>query len=145
MVYFIGGVTWMEIAALRFLNSRSDFPFTIVVATTKLVNGNTFLRAILPEVDNRLGKSPHVIAAVFEAIEGMIVALGPIKILQSRVSARERVRAVDVDSVVQFPVHVADSTSGMVEALEDVLENLDRSERDEHTLDRFEDRGDHVR
>ena len=56
MVYFIGGVTWMEIAALRFLNSRSDFPFTIVVATTKLVNGNTFLRAILPEVDNRLGK-----------------------------------------------------------------------------------------
>ena len=31
-------------------------PLTIVVATTKLVNGNTFLRAILPEVDNRLGK-----------------------------------------------------------------------------------------
>ena len=56
MVYFIGGVTWMEIAALRFLNSRSDFPFTIVVATTKLVNGNTFLRSILPEVENRLGK-----------------------------------------------------------------------------------------
>ena len=74
LVYFIGGITYMEVAALRFLNTQRDceshlcdhlvvfsgadqnnapvslrraVPFTIVIATTKLINGTTFLKSLL--------------------------------------------------------------------------------------------------
>lgn len=46
MVYFVGGLTFMEIAALRFLSKRPSFPFHIVCCTTKIVNGSTFLRSL---------------------------------------------------------------------------------------------------
>jgi len=42
-VFFIGGVTFMEIAALRFLSDKPDFPFSILICTTKIVNGNTLM------------------------------------------------------------------------------------------------------
>ena len=45
--YYIGGVTFMEIAALRFLSAKPDFPFRIIVCTTKVVNGNTLLKTLL--------------------------------------------------------------------------------------------------
>ena len=45
--YYVGGVTFMEIAALRFLSAKPDFPFRIIVCTTKLVNGNTLLKTLL--------------------------------------------------------------------------------------------------
>ncbi|CAN0388709.1 unnamed protein product [Ectocarpus sp. 8 AP-2014] len=54
LVYFIGGVTYMEIAALRFLNAQREFPFEIVTATTKITNGEEFLETLLPDFDNRL-------------------------------------------------------------------------------------------
>ena len=41
LVFFIGGVTFMEISALRFIGRTS--PYDIVIATTKLVNGNTLI------------------------------------------------------------------------------------------------------
>ena len=49
LVYFIGGVTFMEIAALRFLSTQPDFPFRIVICTTKLINGDTFLQSLVSE------------------------------------------------------------------------------------------------
>ena len=51
VVYFIGGVTFAEIAALRFLSEKADFPYRIIVCTTKLVNGNTLMKSLLHEWD----------------------------------------------------------------------------------------------
>jgi len=46
-VYFVGGVTFMEIAAMRFLSSRPNFPYRIVCITTKIINGKTLLQSLL--------------------------------------------------------------------------------------------------
>eukprot|EP00550_Attheya_septentrionalis_P005748 CAMPEP_0198283006 /NCGR_PEP_ID=MMETSP1449-20131203/2702_1 /TAXON_ID=420275 /ORGANISM="Attheya septentrionalis, Strain CCMP2084" /LENGTH=861 /DNA_ID=CAMNT_0043979461 /DNA_START=78 /DNA_END=2663 /DNA_ORIENTATION=- len=46
MVYFVGGVTFMEIAALRFLSKLESYPFHIVICTTNIINGNTFLQSL---------------------------------------------------------------------------------------------------
>eukprot|EP00752_Nemacystus_decipiens_P003730 g3436.t1 len=54
LVYFIGGVTYMEIAALRFLNKQREFPYDIVIATTKIANGDEFLGTLMPNFDNCL-------------------------------------------------------------------------------------------
>ncbi|GIZ02713.1 vacuolar protein sorting-associated protein 33A [Caerostris extrusa] len=43
LVFFLGGVTYAEISALRFLSQQDDAPMEYIVATTKLVNGKTFL------------------------------------------------------------------------------------------------------
>jgi hypothetical protein len=45
-VVFLGGITFMEIAALRFLSKRSTFPYHIIMVTTKVINGNTLLRSL---------------------------------------------------------------------------------------------------
>eukprot|EP00947_MAST-08B_sp_MAST-8B-sp1_P000483 g483.t1 len=54
LVYFIGGVTFMEISALRLLSLRDDCNYEIIVATTKLVNGNTLMQTLLHDVENKL-------------------------------------------------------------------------------------------
>ena len=46
MVLYVGGVTYLEIAALRFLSKRSSFPYHIIICTTKIINGNTALRSL---------------------------------------------------------------------------------------------------
>lgn len=46
MVLFVGGVTYMEIAALRFLSKRQSFPYHILCCTTKVVNGTTLLKSL---------------------------------------------------------------------------------------------------
>lgn len=46
MVFFIGGVTYAEVNALRYLNRREDSKFYYVAATTKIINGNTFLESM---------------------------------------------------------------------------------------------------
>ena len=45
VVLFIGGVTFAEIAGLRWLSSRSGGSLSFVVATTKLLNGRTLLES----------------------------------------------------------------------------------------------------
>nr|CCA19363.1 vacuolar protein sortingassociated protein 33A putat [Albugo laibachii Nc14] len=47
LVYFIGGVTFMEIAALRFLSNQINSPYDIIIATTKITNGNHLIRSCL--------------------------------------------------------------------------------------------------
>ena len=54
VVFFVGGVTFMEISALRLLSLRDDCPFEIIVATTKLINGNTLMKTLLHDVENKL-------------------------------------------------------------------------------------------
>jgi hypothetical protein len=46
LVYYVGGITYMEVAALRFLSKRPSFPYTIVCCTTEIVNGETLLRSL---------------------------------------------------------------------------------------------------
>ena len=46
MVLYVGGVTHMEIAALRYLSKRPNFPFHIICVTTKVINGSTLLRSL---------------------------------------------------------------------------------------------------
>ncbi|XP_050292813.1 vacuolar protein sorting-associated protein 33A [Anthonomus grandis grandis] len=47
LVFFIGGCTFAEISALRFLSKKEDSNVEFVIATTKLINGNTFLKSII--------------------------------------------------------------------------------------------------
>ncbi|CAN6275243.1 unnamed protein product, partial [Urochloa humidicola] len=47
LVVFIGGVTFAEIAALRFLSAQEGMGYDFLVATTKVVNGNTILKPII--------------------------------------------------------------------------------------------------
>lgn len=43
LVLFLGGVTFAEIAALRFIGSRPEVNCAFVIATTKLISGSTLL------------------------------------------------------------------------------------------------------
>lgn len=43
LVVFIGGVTFAEISALRFLSAQEGMPCDLIVGTTKIVNGQTLL------------------------------------------------------------------------------------------------------
>ena len=53
LVYFIGGVTFAEIAALRFLNTL--FPDKkFIVATTSIINGNLCMQQMRTAKDNNL-------------------------------------------------------------------------------------------
>ena len=47
LVFFIGGCTYAEISALRFLQSQEEHNVEFVVATTKIINKNTFLKSII--------------------------------------------------------------------------------------------------
>ncbi|KAL7429091.1 hypothetical protein ACHAXH_004681 [Discostella pseudostelligera] len=46
LVYFVGGVTFMELAAMRYLSRRPSFPYNIVCCTTEIVNGGTLLKSL---------------------------------------------------------------------------------------------------
>ena len=53
LVYFIGGVTFAEIAALRFLNTM--FPDKkFIVATTSIINGNSCMQQMRTAKDTNL-------------------------------------------------------------------------------------------
>uniref|UniRef100_A0A2K6U070 VPS33A core subunit of CORVET and HOPS complexes n=1 Tax=Saimiri boliviensis boliviensis TaxID=39432 RepID=A0A2K6U070_SAIBB len=47
LVFFLGGVTFAEIAALRFLSQLEDGGTEYVVATTKLMNGTSWIEALM--------------------------------------------------------------------------------------------------
>ncbi|XP_031836624.1 vacuolar protein sorting-associated protein 33A [Nomia melanderi] len=52
MVFFIGGCTFAEISALRFLSQQEDLNVEFVVCTTKIINGDTFLTSLIENLDN---------------------------------------------------------------------------------------------
>ncbi|KAJ3679896.1 hypothetical protein LUZ60_016174 [Juncus effusus] len=47
LVVFIGGVTFAEIAALRFLSSQEGMGYDFIIGATKVVNGNSILETIV--------------------------------------------------------------------------------------------------
>lgn len=47
LVFFLGGCTFAEISALRFLSQQEDNNVEFVIATTKLINKNTFLDSFM--------------------------------------------------------------------------------------------------
>lgn len=52
MVFFIGGCTFAEISALRFLSQQEDMNVEFVVCTTKIINGNTFLTSLMENLES---------------------------------------------------------------------------------------------
>ncbi|CAM8962274.1 unnamed protein product [Rhodiola kirilowii] len=47
LVVFIGGVTFAEISALRYLSAQEGTPYDIIVATTKMVNGHSLTETFM--------------------------------------------------------------------------------------------------
>jgi vacuolar protein sorting-associated protein 33A len=45
IVVYVGGVTYMELTALRFLSKRPNFPYHIICCTTKIINGDTMMQS----------------------------------------------------------------------------------------------------
>ena len=54
LVYFIGGVTFAEIAAIRFLNARPDSTVKLIVATTQIISGNKCVNQMRTSLVNKL-------------------------------------------------------------------------------------------
>ena len=53
LVYYIGGITYGEIAAIRFLNKLfSDRKF--IIATTQIINGDACVEMLRGQINNRL-------------------------------------------------------------------------------------------
>lgn len=46
LVCFVGGVSFMEIAALRLLTKRPSFPYSIMILTTKVIGGRSMLKSL---------------------------------------------------------------------------------------------------
>ena len=46
LVFFLGGVTFTEISALRFLSQKEGINADFVIATTHIINGKTFLQSL---------------------------------------------------------------------------------------------------
>ncbi|KAJ3438446.1 vacuolar protein sorting-associated protein 33a [Anaeramoeba flamelloides] len=49
LVFFIGGVTYAEISALRILSQRENSNVEFIIATTNMLNGNQLIRTSFPE------------------------------------------------------------------------------------------------
>ena len=64
LVMFIGGVTFAEIGALRFLSTRPEVRSDFTIATTKLINGTSMLGTFLEDVvtEAMLSKQPSSVA-----------------------------------------------------------------------------------
>jgi hypothetical protein len=51
LLVVIGGVSLVEVAAVRYLSSDPSFPFRIIVASTKIINGTTLLTSLEHDFD----------------------------------------------------------------------------------------------
>ncbi|KAK8469827.1 hypothetical protein PHAVU_005G180400 [Phaseolus vulgaris] len=50
LVVFIGGVTFAEISALRFLSTQEGMAYDLIIATTKIVNGQTLIETFMEKL-----------------------------------------------------------------------------------------------
>ncbi|XP_014204862.1 vacuolar protein sorting-associated protein 33A [Copidosoma floridanum] len=50
LVFFIGGCTFAEISALRFLSQQEELNVEFVIGTTKLINGDTFISSLMEQM-----------------------------------------------------------------------------------------------
>ena len=54
LVLFIGGCTYAEISALRFLSQLEESNTEYLVATTSMINGNNFISGLTSELNDAL-------------------------------------------------------------------------------------------
>lgn len=52
LVLYLGGITYMELAALRYLSRDPTYPFTIIAATTKVINGTSMIKSMTYDFGN---------------------------------------------------------------------------------------------
>jgi len=52
-VFVVGGLSYDEISALRLLSNDASFPYTLLIGTTKLVNGNSFLKSVVHDLGSK--------------------------------------------------------------------------------------------
>ena len=51
LVFFVGGVTMAEVAALRFLSQQEESSVEYLVATTSIITGNTFIESLSTKLE----------------------------------------------------------------------------------------------
>ncbi|EXX62843.1 Vps33p [Rhizophagus irregularis DAOM 197198w] len=56
LIFFLGGCTYTEISAIRFMAQQDEGQREYVIATTQIVNGNSLLSSVMQKMDN-LGHS----------------------------------------------------------------------------------------
>ncbi|XP_041058691.1 vacuolar protein sorting-associated protein 33A isoform X1 [Carcharodon carcharias] len=54
LVFFLGGVTYAEIAALRFLSQMEEGGTEYIIATTKLINGSSWIKSMMDKLEPSL-------------------------------------------------------------------------------------------
>uniref|UniRef100_A0AAQ4P714 Vacuolar protein sorting-associated protein 33A n=1 Tax=Gasterosteus aculeatus aculeatus TaxID=481459 RepID=A0AAQ4P714_GASAC len=54
LVFFLGGVSYAEIAALRFLSQMEDSGMEYIIATTKLLNGTTWIKSLMDRPESQI-------------------------------------------------------------------------------------------
>ncbi|CAJ0628002.1 1428_t:CDS:10 [Entrophospora sp. SA101] len=52
LIFFLGGCTFTEISAIRFLAQQDEGHREYVIATTQFINGNSLLNSVIQKVDN---------------------------------------------------------------------------------------------
>ncbi|XP_050427977.1 vacuolar protein sorting-associated protein 33A [Adelges cooleyi] len=81
LVFFIGGCTFAEISALRFLSTLEECTTEYVIATTNITNGNSFIKSLLiPEISKSLIEFDKYIVTV-EYYTSIILNMMNIKII----------------------------------------------------------------
>jgi hypothetical protein len=55
LVVFVGGCTFAEIAALRFLSQQEDATTEYLVATTAIINGDKLIESMMTNLNDPLG------------------------------------------------------------------------------------------
>jgi len=53
LVFFVGGLTFTELSACRFLTKKADSNNSLIVATTKLTNGNTLIESMFEQLGEK--------------------------------------------------------------------------------------------
>uniref|UniRef100_A0A8C4YZF6 Vacuolar protein sorting-associated protein 33A n=1 Tax=Gadus morhua TaxID=8049 RepID=A0A8C4YZF6_GADMO len=54
LVFFLGGVTYAEITALRFLSQMEDSGMEYIIATTKLINGSSWIKSLMDHPETQI-------------------------------------------------------------------------------------------
>lgn len=57
LLFFAGGITFGEVAAIRYLNNLVGAPRQFIIATTHIVNSKQFLSSVSENIQNEIERS----------------------------------------------------------------------------------------
>jgi hypothetical protein len=57
LLFFVGGVTFAEVAAVRYLNKLPEARREFVIATTHIINTKSFIDAVSEKIQNEIERS----------------------------------------------------------------------------------------